>query len=101
MSDAALVWGVAAGAGWGAVNLWCLGRLLREYLSPAVSRRRVIVWLLVKFPAVYTGAVWLLTRSSVSSLGFAVGFLLVLSAVVLVSVARLISRLPPHAADGR
>ena len=102
MTDAAL--GMLIGAGWNLASVWCLTRLLRAWLNPPHSRRRVIGWshhlplppeaghqpsrlmsdrrsvwqvvgwLLVKFPALYTLAFILLQRQLVSPLWFGVGF---------------------------
>lgn len=101
MSEHAFLWGVLVAIGWGGLNLWCLWQLLRECLGPTVSWRRTIPWLIVKFPLVYAVAAWLLTRPGVSSLGFGVGFSLVLVVAIIVSLSRSIRMLRPHPTYGR
>lgn len=88
-SLASLLAGLAVGAAWNAVNLWCLTRGLRAWLSaaaatpggpgaPRPSRRRAVAWLLVKFPLLYGIAFAILRARLVSLVGFGLGFLLVL-----------------------
>jgi hypothetical protein len=78
MSNIAL--GIAAGALWNLASLWCLARLLKAWLGPTPSTRRVVGWLLVKFPLLYTLIVLLFQVPSLSLAGFGVGFSLVLIA---------------------
>ena len=85
---AAAAWGlrpaasVAAGGAWNLASLWCLSRMLHAWLGPHPSRRRVVGWLLVKFPLLYS-LVWLVLRvPAFSWVGFGVGF----SVVLLVAV---------------
>ncbi len=66
------------GGAWNLASLWCLARMLRAWLGPHPSRRRVIGWLLVKFPLLYAAIVLLLVQASVSALGFGIGFTVVL-----------------------
>ena len=75
---ASLLAGVAVGASWNAVNLWCLTRGLRAWLSPHPSTRRAIVWGLIKFPLLYGIAFALLRARLVSLVGFGLGFSLIL-----------------------
>ena len=74
--------GVLAGGAWNLASLWCLARLLNAWLGPHPSRRRVIGWLLVKFPLLYLLVFLLLRRPAVSLVGFGVGFTVVLAVVV-------------------
>ncbi len=69
---------VLAGGAWNAANLWCLTRLLLAWLGPRASRRRVVGWLLIKFPLLYVMAFLLLRVPESSALGFGIGFTLVL-----------------------
>lgn len=70
--------GTAVGGVWNLANLWCLTRLLGAWLGPSHSRRRAIVWTVVKFPLLYGVAFWLLAVAKVSVVGFGVGFTIVL-----------------------
>ena len=70
--------GIVAGMAWNATSLWCLSKLLHAWLGPQPSRRRVLLWLAVKFPLLY-GGVWVLLRTpEISMVGFGIGFSLVL-----------------------
>ena len=69
---------VLAGGLWNLANLWCLTRLLLAWLGPQASRRRVVGWLLIKFPLLYAMAFFLLRVPDSSALGFGIGFTLVL-----------------------
>ena len=79
-----------AGGVWNLASLWCLSRLLAAWMSPTPSRRRVIVWLLVKFPLLYAAVVLLFGAHAVSAAAFGTGF----SIVLFVAIAGLM-------ADGR
>lgn len=74
--------GVLTGSLWNLASLWCLTRLLGAWLGPQPSRRRVMGWIVVKFPLLYLCAFMLLRSSSVSLLGFGVGFSVVLIGAV-------------------
>lgn len=91
---------MASGAAWSLVSLWCLARLLHAWLGPQPSRWRVIGWLVVKFPLLYTAA-WLLIRSpSISLAGFGLGFTVSL-ALALVGYLLRLPRLSPRPSHGR
>ena len=85
---AALGWGVRAGIGvlvggvWNLASLWCLTRLLGEWFSARPSRRRVLGWLLVKFPLLYFAIVLLFGKHAVPLLAFGAGFTIVLVVVI-------------------
>ncbi len=74
--------GVLAGAAWNLASLWCLTRMMGAWLGPNGSTKRAAGWILVKFPLLYLLAFAML-RSSISIIGFGIGF----SVVLLVSVA--------------
>ena len=92
------VLGVLAGATWNLASLWCLTRLLRAWLGPQPSRRRVLLWLLVKFPLLYLLVFLLLRQPAISVVGFGVGFSLALLVVVgwLLRQAVQMSPIRPH-----
>ena len=77
-------WGARAAAGalagglWNLASLWCLIRLLGAWLGPQPSQRHVVGWLVVKFPLLYLGVFLLLRSSSISLIGFGIGFSLIL-----------------------
>ncbi len=77
-----LVVGILAGGAWNLANLWCLTQLFRAWLEPSPSRRRAIIWLLLKFPVLYLLAFGLLRMPSASLLGFGIGFTVVLVAAM-------------------
>ncbi len=85
--------GVLAGGAWNLASLWCLTRLLTAWIGsrpanaegrdqPQPSRRRVVIWLLFKFPLLYLVVFGILHSPSVSGVGFGVGFTLVLVVAV-------------------
>lgn len=78
----ALLRGIIVGALWHLTSLWCLARLLSAWLGPQPSRRRVLTWLLLKFPALYVVAIMCLRQPSISIAGFGIGFTLVLIAAM-------------------
>lgn len=78
--------GLLAGGLWNVANLWCLSQLLEAWLGPRRSTKRVVAWLLVKFPLLYVLAVALLQSTRVSMVGFGIGFTLVLVAAGLLLV---------------
>lgn len=80
--DARLVLGMLAGGAWNLVNLYCLARLLRAWLGPQRSTRRVAAWLLAKFGVLYVMVFWLLRLPTVSPVGFGLGFTVVLITAV-------------------
>ncbi len=103
---AALPWGaqaslgVLAGGGWNLANFSCLNRVLAAWLGPGHSRRRVVGWLLIKFPLLYLAAYGLLTRPGISPAGFGVGFSVVLVSALAALAARARSLASP-ASHGR
>ena len=86
--------GALAGGAWNLASLWCFNRLLQVWLAPIPSRRRVALWVCVKFPLLYLLAGLLLYRRAVSLLGFGIGFTVVL-AIALIWWARQAARLVP------
>ena len=74
--------GVLAGGAWNLASLWCLRQLVRAWLGPQPSRPRVIGWLLVKFPFLYYLIFLMLRSGVVSSVGFGIGFSVVLAAAM-------------------
>ena len=89
--DARVALGIAAGGLWNMASLWCLMQLLDAWLGARPSRRRAILWLLVKFPLLYLVIVMALRWPSISLVGFGIGFTLVLAlaAVGYAQMARL------------
>lgn len=85
-----VLFGLALGGIWNAANLWCLAQLLKAWLGPQPSRRRVVGWLLVKFPLLYLAAIGALRHPAVSLVGFSIGF----SLVLLAAIWRLAARTP-------
>lgn len=77
-----LLLGLFVGGGWGLASLACLGRLLDAWLRPRPSTRRVVGWLLVKFPLLYLVALLVLRGSPTYLFGFGLGFTLSLAAVI-------------------
>jgi hypothetical protein len=75
-----MVLGLLVGGLWNAINLWCLAHLLRAWIGPRPSRRKVLGWLVVKFPLWYAVAIVLLRQPRISMVGFGAGFTLVLLA---------------------
>ncbi|MBI4597472.1 MAG: hypothetical protein HY737_03625 [Candidatus Omnitrophica bacterium] len=92
--------GALLGGAWNAASLWCLVQMLAAWLGPQPSRRRVVWWLLVKFPALYLLAGVLLASGTVSLLGFCMGFTLVLIAGIAWFALRA-SRMSLVRSDGR
>lgn len=78
-----MAFGVLAGIGWSALNLWCLKRALGTWLG-APSRRHTVGWFLVKFPLLYALLVGLLMTPGLSAIGFGIGLLIALAAAVIV-----------------
>ena len=74
--------GLFVGGLWNLVNLWCLTQLIGAWVGPDHSRRRIIVWILVKFPALYFLAWALLSHPAISFLWFGVGFTVVLASAI-------------------
>ena len=74
--------GILAGGCWNLASLWCLMQLLTAWLGPHPSQRRVIGWLLVKFPLLYPLVFTILRRPGISLLGFGIGFTVVLLTAV-------------------
>ena len=70
--------GVAAGGAWNLASLWCLARLLKAWMGQHPSRRRVLGWLLVKFPLLYAAILAVFQTRLVPALAFGAGFTLVL-----------------------
>jgi hypothetical protein len=94
MSELSL--GLLAGALWNAANFWVLARLLRAWVGPRRSQRRVVGWLIVKLAAVYPAAFLALRHPLVSPLGFGLGFTLVLFAGIGWLMTRTQRALVPH-----
>ncbi len=95
MSNLAL--GIAAGALWNLASLWCLARVLNAWLGPKPSTRRVVGWLFVKFPLLYTLIILLFRVPSLSLAGFGAGFSLVLIAAGALMVRGAVRSIPsPH-----
>jgi hypothetical protein len=88
--------GLVAGGVWNLASVWSLRRLLGAWLGPSPSRRRALLWLLVKFPLLYLLAVALLRSPQVSSVGFGLGFTLVLIAAIAQVVMQVRSRTARH-----
>lgn len=91
---APLAIGMLVGGAWHLASLWCLASLLAAWLGPQRSQRTVLGWLLVKFPLLYGAAILLLRHPSMSIAGFALGFTVVLVAVI-AGVARGLPRMMP------
>jgi hypothetical protein len=87
-SGGPLLHGIVVGALWHITSLWCLARLLGAWLGPRPSRRRVLAWLLLKFPALYLFAAVCLRHSAISIVGFGIGFTIVLVVAIGWFVAR-------------
>ena len=90
--------GVLAGGVWNLASLWCLVHLLNAWLGPTPSRRRAIMWLVLKFPLLYLLAVGVLLNQRVSVVGFGLGFTIVLLIIVswFALQVRQITLLRPH-----
>ena len=105
---AALVWssrpplalGIAIGGAWNLASLWCLARLLNAWLGPRRSNRRVILWLVVKFPLLYLLAAACFRLSAASLMGFGIGFTASL-AIVIGGFALQVPRVPQVHPHGR
>ena len=78
----------ACGVAWALANFWCFHRALRVWLSTAPSKRAVLSWFVVKFPLLYSVALFLLTRPGFSAVGFGAGFTATLVAAMIIMVAR-------------
>ena len=74
--------GVFSGGAWNLANLWCLTRLLAAWLGPQRSTKRVVGWLVVKFPLLYLLVFQLLRHPAMSIVAFGVGFTIVLLTAV-------------------
>ena len=76
--------GMLAGGAWNLASFWCLARLLRAWLGHAQpSKRRVVGWVLLKFPLLYIAVFGLLRLPCIAPLGFGLGFTLVLAVMLL------------------
>jgi hypothetical protein len=91
--------GIIAGSLWNAASLWCLSGLLQAWLGPQPSRRRVIGWLLLKFPLLYLALLGLAGCPEISMVGFGIGCSLVLLIVLGWCIAR--ARAPLVHSHGR
>lgn len=78
--------GMLVGGIWNLVSLWCLAKCLGAWLGPEPSAQRAFAWLLTKFPLLYLLAFGIFRTSSVSLIGFSVGFTVVL-VVMMTSLA--------------
>ena len=74
--------GIVGGGMWNLLNLWCLIRLLRAWLGSQRSSRRVLGWLLLKFPLLYGLLFVVFRHQTISLLGFGIGFTVVLLAAL-------------------
>ncbi len=91
---------IGAGGLWNLASLFCLARMLRAWLSPSPSTRRVLAWLLVKFPCLYAAVILLFKSGAISLISFGIGFTVVLvSAGAFLAIGA--SRLVVRPADGR
>ncbi len=77
--------GLAAGGAWSWVNLWCLQRALRVWLSPSPRFWVAAVWIAAKL-LLYGLAVVLLLRPRLSPVGFGIGFTFVVLGAILRSL---------------
>ena len=77
-----LALGIAIGGAWNLASLWCLARLLNAWLGPRRSNRRVLGWLLAKFPLLYLLAFACFHLPAVSMTGVGIGFTVVLVVVI-------------------
>ena len=83
-----LALGIAAGGAWNLLNLWCLATALTVWLDQSPSRRRAIGWFVIKFPLLYLAVFCLLSRPSVSPIGFGIGFTIVLALAAALLIVR-------------
>ena len=81
-AQSSITMGVLAGGVWNLLSLWWLTRLFAAWLGPKPSQRRVIGWLLLKFPLLYVVAIGLMSSGWISGLAFGVGFTVVLFAAI-------------------
>jgi len=82
LGAAPLAFGIICGGLWNLASLWCLTQLLDAWLGPHPSRRRAVLWLLVKFPLLYLLIFTALRQPAIALAGFGIGFTLVLVAAV-------------------
>lgn len=75
--------GIAAGGLWNVANLWCLAKALHAWLQETPTTRRTVLWVLVKFPLLYGAAIALLLKPTISPIGFAIGFSVILATCVI------------------
>lgn len=80
--------GIGFGILWNLANVWCLKRLLGCWTGDNPSWKKAAVWAMVKFPALYATAYFVLRDGTVSLLGFSLGFTVVLIATCATLVAR-------------
>jgi len=92
--------GIAAGGAWNLASLWCLARVLRAWMGPSPSTVRAVSWVVIKFPLLYFLAYRLLSSPSISSIGFGIGFTIVL-VVALARLAAYAQQLVSARVDGR
>ena len=76
--DVAVATGIVVGGLWNLASFWCLANLLQAWLGPKPSRRRAVTWLLIKFPLLYGVIFTVFISRAVSSIGFGIGFTVVL-----------------------
>ncbi len=65
--------GILLGSAWQLGNLWCLARLLSSWVGRNTSRRRTLLWLVIKVPLLYGLLILVLRGEQVSLVGFSVG----------------------------
>ena len=81
---------ILAGGLWNAANVWCLARALGVWLSPQPAPRRHQIGLfLVKFPLLYAAVFGLVQLPGISLMGFGLGFLVVITAAMVLTLKSL------------
>ena len=81
---------ILAGGLWNVANIWCLARALGVWLSPQPAPRRYqIGWFLVKFPLLYAAVFGLVQLPGISLMGFGIGFLVVITAAMVITLKSL------------
>lgn len=79
--------GILAGGLWNVANVWCLARALGVWLSPKLApRQHQVGWFIVKFPLLYAAVFGLVQLPGISLVGFGIGFLVVITAAMVVAL---------------
>src|SRR3989338_1762545 len=82
--------GILAGGLWNVANVWCLARALGVWLSPKLApRRHQVGWFIVKFPLLYAALFGLVQLPGISLMGFGIGFLVVITAAMVITLKSL------------